>query len=170
VHTDRAFVVSTPDAPLARAAPARGPLLPVSVSAVAWEAQLTVVATGDPAAKEVGAMADMRDPGREHAGTGPGYRLMDEVLDIGDAEREDLDYDLGDDDQADEVREYERYITDPPDSLIIRYHENDDTGRLGIARELDQEWSRRRRREELRAEDTRPAETAAMEVHDEPAD
>lgn len=115
-------------------------------------------------------MTDMRDPGREHAGAGSGYRLMDEVLDIGDDEREDLDYDLGDDDQADDVREYERYIADPPNDLVIRYHENDDNGRLGIARELDQEWSRRRHRAELLAEDKRPAEKAAMEVHDEPAD
>ncbi|WP_280424578.1 hypothetical protein [Nocardia carnea] len=115
-------------------------------------------------------MSDMRDPGREHAGASSDYRLMDEVLDIGDEERADLDYDLGDDDQADEVREYERYITDPPNDLVIRYHENDDSGRLGIARELDQEWSRRRRREELRAEDRRPAEAAAMEIHDQPVD
>ncbi|MFI5720184.1 hypothetical protein [Nocardia sp. NPDC051750] len=115
-------------------------------------------------------MTETRDPGPDHAGASSDYRLMDEVLDIGDEEREDLDYDLGDDDQADEVREYERYINDPPDELVIRYHENDDTGRLGIARELDQEWSRRRHREELRAEDKRPAEAAAMEIHDEPGD
>ncbi|RDI66787.1 hypothetical protein [Nocardia pseudobrasiliensis] len=104
-------------------------------------------------------MADERD-----------NRLTDEVFEMGDDDSEDLDYDLGDDDQADEVREYERYITDPPDDLVIRYHENDDTGRLGIARELDQEWTRRRRREEERAEDERPAEVAAMEVVDEPGD
>ncbi len=104
-------------------------------------------------------MADERD-----------YRLTDEVFEMGDDDSEDLDYDLGDDDQADEVREYERYITDPPDDLVIRYHENDDTGRLGIARELDQEWTRRRRRDEERAEDERPAEVAAMEVVDEPGD
>ncbi|WP_280261834.1 hypothetical protein [Nocardia wallacei] len=97
-------------------------------------------------------------------------RLMDEVFEMGDDDREDLDYDMGEDDQADEVREYERYITDPPDDLVIRYHENEDTGRLGIARELDQEWTRRRRRDEERAEDERPAEVAAIEVRDEPRD
>ncbi|MBF6330691.1 hypothetical protein IU452_19505 [Nocardia transvalensis] len=90
---------------------------------------------------------------------------------MGDDEQfEDLDNDLGDDDQADEIREYERYITDPPSDLVIRYHENEDTGRLGIARELDQEWSRRRHRAEELAEDGRPAEVAAMEVTDEPRD
>lgn len=115
-------------------------------------------------------MPDMRDPGPEHDGASSGYRLMDEVLDIADEDRDDLDYDLGDDDQADEIREYERYIADPPKELVIRYHENDDTGRLGIASELDQEWSRRRHRDELRAEDRRPAEAAAMEIHDEPGD
>ncbi|MGV9412689.1 hypothetical protein ACWDOP_22500 [Nocardia sp. NPDC003693] len=95
-------------------------------------------------------------------------QLMDEVLDSEDVEN--LDYDLGDDDQADEVREYERYIADPPDDLIIRNRENDDTGRLGIEAELDQEWTRRRQREENRSEDDRPAEVAAMEIVDEPDD
>ncbi|MGX1812012.1 hypothetical protein ACWIGI_40370 [Nocardia sp. NPDC055321] len=95
-------------------------------------------------------------------------QLMDEVLDNEDVEN--LDYDLGDDDQADEVREYERYIADPPDDLIIRNRENDDTGRLGIEAELDQEWTRRRQREENRSEDDRPAEVAAMEIVDEPDD
>ncbi|RDI52777.1 hypothetical protein [Nocardia mexicana] len=97
-------------------------------------------------------------------------RLMDEVFEMGDDERENLDYDMGEDDQADEVREYERYITDPPDDLVIRYHENEDTGRLGIASELDQEWTRRRHRDEERAEDERPAEVAAIEVRNEPKD
>lgn len=93
--------------------------------------------------------------------------LIDEVLDIDDAEP-DLDYDLGDDEQADEVREYERYIADPPGNLVIGYHEDD--GRLGIARDLDQSWTRRRHRDEERAEDDRPAEVAAMEVVEEPGD
>ncbi|GAB2689844.1 hypothetical protein [Nocardia thraciensis] len=97
-------------------------------------------------------------------------RLMDEVFEMGDEEREDLDYDMGEDEQADEVREYERYITDPPDDLVIRYHENEDTGRLGIASELDQEWTRRRHRDEERTEDERPAEVAAIEVRNEPKD
>ncbi|WP_405134758.1 hypothetical protein [Nocardia sp. NBC_01388] len=95
-------------------------------------------------------------------------QLIDEVLDTDDVE--DLDYDMGDDDQADEVREYERAIADPPDDLIIRNRENDDTGRLGIGEELDQEWTRRRQRDEYKAEDDRPAEVAAMEIIDEPRD
>ncbi|UGT38883.1 hypothetical protein LTV02_22515 [Nocardia yamanashiensis] len=95
-------------------------------------------------------------------------QLMDEVFDTDDVE--DLDYDLGDDDQADEVREYERYITDPPEDLVIRNRESDDDGRLGIGEELDQEWTRRRRREEYRSEDDRPAEVAAMDIIDEPGD
>ncbi|MDR7169638.1 hypothetical protein C8258_29210 [Nocardia sp. MDA0666] len=98
------------------------------------------------------------------------YPLMDEVFEMGDDEREDLDYDLGDDEQADEIREYQRYIDDPPADLEIRYHENDDDGRLGIRSELDQEWTRRRHRQELRDEDERPAEVAAIEVVDEPGD
>jgi hypothetical protein len=99
--------------------------------------------------------------------------LTDEVFDPADIDREtseNLDYDLGDDEQADEIREYQRYITDPPDDLVIRYHESDDTGRLGITGELDQEWTRRRHRDEERAGDDRPAEVAAMEVVDEPGD
>ncbi|MEV6767428.1 hypothetical protein AB0N05_02235 [Nocardia sp. NPDC051030] len=95
-------------------------------------------------------------------------QLMDEVFDTDDIE--DLDLDLGDDDQADEVREYERYISDPPDDLVIRNRENDDDGRLGIDAELDQEWTRRRGRDERKAEDDRPAELAAMEIVDEPGD
>ncbi|WP_245663138.1 hypothetical protein [Nocardia inohanensis] len=95
-------------------------------------------------------------------------QLMDEVFDTDDVE--DLDYDLGDDDQADEVREYERYISDPPEDLVIRNRESDDDGRLGIDEELDQEWTRRRRREEHRSEDDRPAEVAAMEIVEEPGD
>ncbi|WP_051499484.1 hypothetical protein [Nocardia sp. BMG51109] len=98
------------------------------------------------------------------------HRLMDEVFDMGEDEHEDLDYDLGEDDQADEVREYARYIADPPDDLVIRYHENEDTGRLGIARELGQEQTRRGRRDELRAEDERSAEAAAIDVREEPGD
>ncbi|MBL1079564.1 hypothetical protein JK358_34680 [Nocardia sp. 2] len=90
---------------------------------------------------------------------------MDEVFDTDDIEN--LDYDLGDDDQEDEIREYERYIADPPADLVIRNRENDDTGRLGIAAELDQEWTRRRGREERKDEDDRPAELAAMDIVDD---
>jgi hypothetical protein len=104
------------------------------------------------------------------ADEGDDFQLMDEVFELGDEDNEDLDYDLGDDDQADEVRAYERYIVDPPRDLVIRDHENDDGGRLGITSELDQEWTRRRRRDEIRAEDERPAEVAAIEVVEEPGD
>jgi hypothetical protein len=93
--------------------------------------------------------------------------LIDEVFEMDDGEP-DLDYDLGDDEQADEVREYERYIADPPGNLIIGYHQDD--GRQGITADLEQSWTKRRRREERRAEDDRPAELAAMEVVDEPRD
>jgi hypothetical protein len=93
--------------------------------------------------------------------------LIDEVFEMDDGEP-DLDYDLGDDEQADEVREYERYIADPPGNLIIGYHQDD--GRQGITADLEQSGTKRRRREERRAEDDRPAELAAMEVVDEPRD
>lgn len=100
------------------------------------------------------------------AGTDDDDQLMDQVLDMDDQEP-DLDYDMGDDDQADEVREYERYISDPPDDLIITNRENEDTGRLGIERELDQEQTRRRQRAQQRSDDDRPAEVAALEIVDE---
>ncbi|UFS93688.1 hypothetical protein [Nocardia huaxiensis] len=96
-------------------------------------------------------------------------QLMDEVFDTDDIDT-DLDYDLGDDDQEDEIREYERYIADPPEDLVIRNRENDDTGRLGIQAELDQEWTRRRRRDENASEDDRPAEVAAMDIVDDIGD
>lgn len=69
---------------------------------------------------------------------------------------------MGDDEQEDEIREYERYIEDPPRDLRIENREND-TGE-GITAELRQEWSPRDRD----AEDDRPAEVAAMEIEDEP--
>lgn len=104
------------------------------------------------------------------AGTDDDDQLMDQVLDMDDEDDVDLDYDMGDDDQADEVREYERYIADPPEDFVITNRENDDTGRLGITSELDQEWTRRRQRDENRTEDDRPAEVAALEIVDEPRD
>ncbi|MET8425161.1 hypothetical protein [Nocardia sp. NPDC004860] len=100
-------------------------------------------------------------------------RLMDEIFDtdqVFDSDVDNLDYDLGDDDQEDEIREYTRFITDPPEDLVIRDRESDDTGRLGIGAELDQEWSRRRQREEFVAEDDRPAEVAAMDIVEELGD
>ncbi|WP_405160725.1 hypothetical protein OG203_30655 [Nocardia sp. NBC_01499] len=82
-------------------------------------------------------------------------------------DREPLDTDLGDDDQADEIRAYERNIEDPPDDLRIRYHENDDDGRLSIADELAQESTPREQRAEKAADDERPAEVIAMDIVDD---
>ncbi|RMI34869.1 hypothetical protein [Nocardia stercoris] len=96
-------------------------------------------------------------------------QLIDEVFDLDDVDA-DLDLDLGDDEQADEVRAYERYILDPPADLVIRDYESEDNGPLMIDRELDQEWTRRRGRTELAHEDDRPAEVAAMEITEGPGD
>lgn len=74
---------------------------------------------------------------------------------------------MGDDDQADEIRAYQRNVEDPPDDLRIRYHENEDDGRLGIADELAQEATPREQRAEEVAEDERPAEVAAVEIVDD---
>lgn len=82
-------------------------------------------------------------------------------------DREPLDMDMGDDEQADEIREYERNIEDPPADLHIRYRENEDDGRLGIDEELRQEWTDRAQRAEDAEEDERPAEAAAIEIVDD---
>ncbi|MFI2234130.1 hypothetical protein [Nocardia testacea] len=79
-------------------------------------------------------------------------------------DREPREPDMGDDDQEDEVRAYERYIEDPPADLRIRNWESDDDGRLGIADELRQEPDRRDRADD----DTRPAEAAAIHIEEEP--
>ena len=81
--------------------------------------------------------------------------------------RDPLDMDMGDDEQADEIRAYERNVEDPPDDLTIGYRENEDDGRLGIADELDQEWTRRSQDAAEADEDDRPAEVAAMEIVDD---
>ncbi|WP_216918189.1 hypothetical protein OG225_29210 [Nocardia sp. NBC_01377] len=82
-------------------------------------------------------------------------------------DREPLDMDMGDDEQADEIREYERNVENPPDDLRIRYRENEDDGRLGIGEELEQEWSRGDRAAEEAEQDDRPAEAAAMDIVDD---
>ncbi|MGN2635950.1 hypothetical protein ACWEKT_33905 [Nocardia takedensis] len=82
-------------------------------------------------------------------------------------DREPLDMDMGDDEQADEVREYERTIEDPPDDLRIRYRENDDDGRLGIEDALRQEYRPGDGRAEAAEADERPAEAAAVEIVDD---
>lgn len=80
--------------------------------------------------------------------------------------REPLDMDMGDDDQADDIVEYERYVEDPPADYVIRNHEADADGFLGIDEELSEEWSERGADREALAEDERPAEEAAMRVRD----
>ncbi|MEV6429251.1 hypothetical protein [Nocardia sp. NPDC051463] len=82
-------------------------------------------------------------------------------------DRESLDTDMGDDEQADEIREYERNIEDPPADLLIRNHENDDDGHLGIAEELEQEWTPLSQAAVDAEVDERPAEVAAMEIIDD---
>ncbi|WP_280462797.1 hypothetical protein [Nocardia carnea] len=77
-------------------------------------------------------------------------------------DREPREPDMGDDDQLDEVRAYERTIEDPPDDLRIRNRESDDD-RLGITEELAEESDRRDRS----GEDNRPAEAAAIHIEDE---
>ncbi|MFC4125722.1 hypothetical protein [Nocardia rhizosphaerae] len=78
--------------------------------------------------------------------------------------REPLDMDMGDDDQADDIVEYERYVEDPPADYVIRNHEADADGFLGIDEELGEEWSARGAAREAVAEDERPAEVAAVRV------
>ncbi|MGW5313739.1 hypothetical protein ACWEQ0_28080 [Nocardia thailandica] len=78
--------------------------------------------------------------------------------------REPLDMDMGDDGQADDIVAYERTVEDPPADYVIRNHEADDDGYLGIGEELEQEWSRRGEAREAVAEDERPAEVAAVDI------
>ncbi|MFC8385158.1 hypothetical protein [Nocardia sp. NPDC057272] len=78
--------------------------------------------------------------------------------------REPLDMDMGDDDQADDIVEYERYVEDPPADYVIRNHEADADGFLGINEEVSEEYTERRSRQETMAEDERPAEVGAMRV------
>ncbi|MGI5223147.1 hypothetical protein [Nocardia sp. CA-290969] len=78
-------------------------------------------------------------------------------------DREPREPDMGDDDQEDEVRAYERTIEDPPDDLRIRNREGADDGRLGIAESLEQDPDRRDRG----GEDNRPAEAATIHIEDD---
>ncbi|MEU2174381.1 hypothetical protein ABZ552_09170 [Nocardia sp. NPDC019219] len=82
-------------------------------------------------------------------------------------DRDPLETEMGDDDQEDEIREYQRNIEDPPEDLRIRYHEDEDDGRLGIGDELDQEWTSSDRSREDEEDDTRSAEVAAIEIVDD---
>ncbi len=70
---------------------------------------------------------------------------------------------MGDDDQLDEVRAYERNIEDPPDDLRIRNREGGDD-RLGTTEEPAEESGRG----DGSGEDNRPAEAAAIHIEDEP--
>ncbi|MFD6399321.1 hypothetical protein [Nocardia sp. NPDC060249] len=78
--------------------------------------------------------------------------------------REPLDMDMGDDDQADDIVEYERYVEDPPADYVIRNHEADADGFLGINEEVAEEYTERGSRHEAMEEDERPAEEGAMRV------
>ncbi|WP_174550306.1 hypothetical protein [Nocardia coubleae] len=81
--------------------------------------------------------------------------------------REPLDMDMGDDDQADDIIEYERNIEDPPADYVIRNREADADGFLGIGEELSEEWTERGERHEEMEEDERPAEEVAVRAFDE---
>ncbi|MGY0501557.1 hypothetical protein ACWZHB_23970 [Nocardia sp. FBN12] len=83
--------------------------------------------------------------------------------------REPLDMDMGDDDQADDIVEYERYVEDPPADHVIRNHEADADGFLGINEEVAEEWSEGGSRHEAMEEDERPAEEGAMGVRGDTA-
>ncbi|MFE5478605.1 hypothetical protein ACFQ9R_23080 [Nocardia sp. NPDC056541] len=78
--------------------------------------------------------------------------------------REPLDMDMGDDDQADDIVEYERYVEDPPADYVIRNHEADADGFLGINEEISEEYTERGSSREAMEEDERPAEEGAMRV------
>jgi hypothetical protein len=82
-------------------------------------------------------------------------------------DRDPLDTDMGDDDQADDIRAYARAIEDPPNDLRIRNHENDDDGRLGIADALQQESTAREQAAEDTEDDERPAEVTALDIVDD---
>lgn len=76
-----------------------------------------------------------------------------------------VDYDMGDDEQSDEIRAYEKYIEDPPRNLVIS--DPDDEHALGISEWLSRESTRRSQVSEAVGDDDRPAEEAAMEVESE---
>ncbi|MFE3543534.1 hypothetical protein ACFXK0_11215 [Nocardia sp. NPDC059177] len=78
--------------------------------------------------------------------------------------REPLDMDMGDDDQADDIVEYERYVEDPPADYVIRNREADDNGDLGITQEVDEEWTEASAAAAALAQDERPAEVAAVRI------
>ena len=69
--------------------------------------------------------------------------------------------DMGDDEQETEVAEYEQYIEDPPDDLLIA-EDNDDDAEEAV------DWAARHpRAADARDEETaRPAEESAM--HEQP--
>ncbi|GGK48860.1 hypothetical protein [Nocardia camponoti] len=83
--------------------------------------------------------------------------------------REPLDFDMGDDDQANDIVEYERFVEDPPRDYVIRDHEADANGFLGINKEVSEEWTERGAAHAALEQDERPAEVAAMSVRGEGA-
>ncbi|GGN74528.1 hypothetical protein [Nocardia rhizosphaerihabitans] len=78
--------------------------------------------------------------------------------------REPLDMDMGDDDQADDIVEYERYVEDPPEDYVIRNHEADADGFLGINEEVGEEWTENGAARQAVEEDERPAEVSAVRI------
>jgi hypothetical protein len=72
-----------------------------------------------------------------------------------------LDDDMGDDEQASEISEYEMYIGDPPEDLVIT--DDDEKGSIGISEWAREEAPARRRRVD---DDERPAEESAMRIEE----
>jgi hypothetical protein len=70
-----------------------------------------------------------------------------------------VDDDMGDDEQASEINEYQTYIADPPEDLVIS--ETDEQGSIGIS-----EWTREEAPSRGRPveDDERPAEESAMKI------
>ncbi|WP_446225685.1 hypothetical protein ACTWPB_11790 [Nocardia sp. IBHARD005] len=81
--------------------------------------------------------------------------------------REPLDMDMGDDGQADDIVEYERYVEDPPADFVISNHEADADGFLGVTEEVSEENTERGARHEATEQDERPAEEVAVRVRGE---
>ncbi|MFD4431011.1 hypothetical protein [Nocardia sp. NPDC058497] len=75
-----------------------------------------------------------------------------------------LDMDMGDDRQADDIVTYERYVEDPPEDYVIRNHEADADGFLGINEEVGEEWTENGAAREAVEEDERPAEVSAVRI------
>jgi hypothetical protein len=73
-----------------------------------------------------------------------------------------VDEDMGDDEQASMISQYESYIEDPPEDFVIE--EDDDQGTIGIS-----EWAREEAsaRDRPVVDDDRSAEESAMKITEE---